>query len=79
MEGRTGLQGKELYLCFCLKNIYGTHCTAMKIAMCNVQNFPFKVDRPGGHAEPEESLKLLPEADRKVALYYISLLIGFGK
>ena len=51
----------------------------MKIAMCNVQNFPFKVDRPGGHAEPEESLKLLPEADRKVALYYISLLIGFGK
>ena len=25
-----------------------------------------KVDRPGGHAEPEESLKLLPEAERKV-------------
>ena len=26
----------------------------------------FKVDRPGGHAEPEESLKLLPESERKV-------------
>ena len=25
-----------------------------------------KVDRPGGHAEPEESLKLLPIAERKV-------------
>jgi len=25
-----------------------------------------KVDRPGGHAEPEESLKLLPETERKV-------------
>ena len=26
----------------------------------------FKVDRPGGHAEPEESLKLVPESERKV-------------
>ena len=25
-----------------------------------------KVDRPGGHAEPEESLRLLPEAEKKV-------------
>jgi len=25
-----------------------------------------KVDRPGGHAEPEESLRLLPESERKV-------------
>lgn len=26
-----------------------------------------KVDRPGGHAEPEESLKLLPQTERKVS------------
>ena len=36
----------------------------------NVETFS-KVDRPGGHAEPEESLKLLPETERKVNIELI--------
>ena len=34
-----------------------------------------KVDRPGGHAEPEESLKLLPQVDRKVNNNNIIILL----
>ena len=50
-KGEQGCKVKESYL--------------FSIKLFNNLNIS-KVDRPGGHAEPEESLKLLAEAERKV-------------